>query len=441
MRTLNLVCLLCLYLLSHANSLLAATWYVATTGSNLNTCLQAQSISTPKRTITNVDGEQGGLSCLLEPGGPHTLEIRSGTYEERIICSLDTPPCLVPSGSSWTSPTTIRGRAGETVILRPRDTGPPPDDSIDQYSVIYLTMSTSFVIFDNLHFDAINVNTNSAVYIEMPAHHIRISNSEIYHAPCNGLLLPSKDEPFVQAVELFNNNVHDNGHVNCGGSPLGHGLYIGTSDNLVDSNWVHNNWGYGIHVFSGSLAEPNNNIVRNNRVNNNTRSGPGGGITLDGDGSLVYNNLVYSNVCASSCSGAGIFNRFGRTPDSPPTNSKILNNTVWNNRGEGINAKGSGIIGNNIVYQNSPGTPIVNEGGAATLQTNLCEEAATCAPFTGNPSFVNAAGGNFHLQDGSPAIGAGTTRTEFTTDFENNTRPQGAAWDIGAYEFHTPPLP
>jgi hypothetical protein len=55
-----------------------------------------------------------------------------------------------------------------------------------------------------------------------------------------------------------------------------------------------------------------------------------------------------------------------------------------------------------------------------------------------NPSLVNTSTSpyDFHLQGGSPAIDAGVTLTQVTTqDFDGITRPQGSAYDMGAYEF------
>src|SRR5262249_5336155 len=51
-----------------------------------------------------------------------------------------------------------------------------------------------------------------------------------------------------------------------------------------------------------------------------------------------------------------------------------------------------------------------------------------------NPLFVNTATFDYHLQTGSPAIDAGLTLTMVSNDFEGHSRPQGPAFDIGAYE-------
>ena len=50
-----------------------------------------------------------------------------------------------------------------------------------------------------------------------------------------------------------------------------------------------------------------------------------------------------------------------------------------------------------------------------------------------NPKFVSTS--NFHLQSTSPARNAGTTIGMVTRDYDGNPRPQGSAYDIGAYEY------
>jgi hypothetical protein len=57
-----------------------------------------------------------------------------------------------------------------------------------------------------------------------------------------------------------------------------------------------------------------------------------------------------------------------------------------------------------------------------------------------NPVFVNPSSDNYQLTVGSPAIDAGTTNA-YTTDILGVTRPQGSAFDIGAYEFVVGPAP
>lgn len=51
-----------------------------------------------------------------------------------------------------------------------------------------------------------------------------------------------------------------------------------------------------------------------------------------------------------------------------------------------------------------------------------------------NPMFTYAAGGDFHLNAGSPMIDKGIAMTLFATDKDGVARPTGLGYDIGAYE-------
>jgi len=71
----------------------------------------------------------------------------------------------------------------------------------------------------------------------------------------------------------------------------------------------------------------------------------------------------------------------------------------------------------------------MDSGTGTQLQNNL----------TTDPKVINAAGGDFHLTAGSPAIDKGVTLAAVPNDFDAGKRPFGAAYDIGAFEFGAPP--
>jgi hypothetical protein len=69
---------------------------------------------------------------------------------------------------------------------------------------------------------------------------------------------------------------------------------------------------------------------------------------------------------------------------------------------------------------------------------------------SGDPLFVNALAADFNLQRGSPGIDMGALEAAYATyqqlygidirrDKAGRTRPQGAGWDVGAYEYPTSP--
>jgi hypothetical protein len=136
----------------------------------------------------------------------------------------------------------------------------------------------------------------------------------------------------------------------------------------------------------------------------------------------------------------------------PIHNVEIINNTVYANGweehtwGGGIGVESSGaqgiVIRNNICSQNR-GWQIMDQVGGAetTIDRNLIDgfrgganETRGLNAVEGDPRFVSPETGDFQLQPGSPAIGAGSTQDTPQADFAGNPR-QGAAPDIGAFEY------
>ena len=53
----------------------------------------------------------------------------------------------------------------------------------------------------------------------------------------------------------------------------------------------------------------------------------------------------------------------------------------------------------------------------------------------GNPEWINPSAGDYHLQSTSPAIDAGSNIDAPYVDYDKSPRPQGTAFDIGAFEY------
>jgi len=363
----------------------ADTFYVAKNGSNDNSCTEARSRSMAKLTINE------GLKCLT---AGDTLYIGTGTYEEAI-----NENSLIPSGTSWDNAVTIAAVPGESVVLKPNGT----------YEVISLVGSSiRYLVFDRLILDAANVFADG-FSMTNGANHIRLQNSEVKHAPVQGILI-TKGSGNTEYNEFCNLTIHDNGH-----NRLSHGMYISTSNNLIEHNNVYHNSGYGIHVYD-DVGDVNNNVVRLNIAweNSTTDCCDAGILVGSGNGNIAYNNIVYGNPY-------GIISGF-----SQATNTKIYNNTVYNNSEYGIQNRSTStnaIIMNNIVYLSS--TAIQDLGTDTTLSHNL----------TGDPKFVDASTFDFRLKPESPAIDSGKVLNEVSVDFRGVSRPKGTAPDIGAYEF------
>jgi hypothetical protein len=407
-----------LFLVSSAQAVYGATYYVSRSGSNGNTCAQAQSISTPKQSLNNAVG------CL---SAGDTLLVRGGTYAE----SLLNPPMgslNIPSGSSWSSATRIAAFPGETVWLHPSS----------GVFVIYLSGTTSYVEFDGINVDGDDVSSNP-IKLESydgshDPHHIRFANAEIVGESDTVITPETRVNILVVGIisnaqggnEFINLKIHRARSYYIAGGSLG--LYVQTSNNLVDGCEFYDFRFAGMQIYNGYGNKANNNVIRNSRFHDPTRIAGqphiGYLIYSTNSNTRFYNNIVY-NIQSDGANTKGV--EFGDA-----SNVQLYNNTFYNIAGTGISVQGSSnVIKNNIAYQNA--TNYADNGGGTIGSNNMIDGT--------NPSCANPGGGDFRLQSNSRAIDAGAFLTFVTTYIEGPSRPQGQALDLGAYEFNTSSSP
>jgi len=377
----------------------AATYYVATTGSDSNPCTQTSPCATIHKAGT-----------LMSAGD--TVYMRGGTYTRGIVESD------LPTGVSWTSPT-VAAYPAEIVTIKP--------SGGSRCITLETGNSISFVIFDRLICDG--VNSVGGAYAEgvlfASTHtHIRFTGGEVKSTGMSGFLIEGS------FIEVLNTSVHDGGL----GAPNGYAYCVynsAGSNNLYDHIQCYNYTGYGFHIYNSVAPYPNNNTVRNSVVHHNgsaAQSWAAGILIAKGDGNAAYNNVVYAN-------GYGIGVNYGAT------NSKIYNNTVSGNTyygmdiGDNSGASNTAIV-NNILYQNAAGA-ILNAASGTTFASNLCNVSGTGCSVIADPRFVSVSAGDFHLQPTSPAIDKGTAITMVASDLDSVSRPQGGAYDIGPYEIQS----
>jgi hypothetical protein len=179
-----------------------------------------------------------------------------------------------------------------------------------------------------------------------------------------------------------------------------HGLYISSVDTITIKNNIFYNIsrGWPIHFYNGGSSVASTNV----KILNNTFASPapysaGGHIIL---AAPAVNNAVIAN---------NIFYQ--------PKNSLAIqyyNLTMSNVQ-----------VQNNITYQGviSASSPPPGISFSGNLNNT-------------DPHFVSPSTHDFYLYAGSPAIDAGvSTDPTVTTDFDGIARPQGAAIDIGAFEY------
>ncbi len=382
-------------------------YYVGKAGSNSNSCAQAQNHLTPKLTIS------AGLACMQ---GGDTLEIKQGTYEE-----VDLVP---PSGTS--SNRTIIKSFGTDTVRFTRFT------SWNFYSGRFSYVDfvggctaglsrTCRMVWDGTGTDCCSgaiANAGLSFGAEgETAHHIRFNG---IRATNWGGVASNISSPNA-FIEFRNSRFDNNGKFLDFGNPdnpilgmAGYHFYIGGGNILVENCELDHAGGYAIHQYGG---RGNNNIYRYNVIYDNgltVSANAADGILLHGWGSghQAYGNLIYNNK-----RGAGI--------TAVSSGSKIFNNTVFNNDTGIYVFPGTGqtVIRNNITYGNR--IAVINDGTGTTLSNNLEID----------PKFVAPINYDFRLQSSSPAINAGVSIAEVTMDLDGTLRPQGPAFDIGAFEY------
>lgn len=382
----------------------AATYYVAKTGDNGNPGTEADPFLTVNKGVS-----------VLTPGD--TLYVKAGTYAE----SLED---VIPSGTSWDNPVTVAAYPGDTPTLLPVSV-------VDGSRVLFFDGSSgtdSYIIIDGFVLDASSV-TSDAIKITNGSNHIRIQNSEIENSNNQGVLIVASSG----YNEFLNDTIHDNGD-----ATGEHGMYIGSDHNTVRDSTIYSNFSDGIKLNDGidNSYSTQNNIYRNKSYSNGES-----GI----EATLASNNLIYNNIVHD--------NQFGIRLRAGGQSQKIYNNTIYHDTNGGIyfdSDYSDTIVSNNIVSKEiTIGISIGATVSNTTLQNNLVSNNATNYSDSGTGTtlsnnligdtyltrFVNAQQNNFQLVSTSDAIDNGITLSEVTSDYAQISRPQGSAYDIGAYEY------
>ncbi|MDR1384927.1 MAG: fibronectin type III domain-containing protein, partial [Planctomycetaceae bacterium] len=210
-------------------------------------------------------------------------------------------------------------------------------------------------------------------------------------------------------LNLINSTISDNNSGDYGGGVYMSGYMIGL--NLVNSQITDNNAnnvGGGIYSIGGLMPIS----ITNSLIAGNTAS-EGGGIYYDFNPSFSITQTTIAGNTAKTGFGGGIF--IGNSGSSAVLN---LNNTI---------------IAENIAVSNVD----ISSNSSVTINgtNNLIGVQGTSDPI--EVKFVDSANGDYHLNNGSPAINAGKndSAASISKDIEGKDRTIGRYVDIGAYEF------
>lgn len=206
------------------------------------------------------------------------------------------------------------------------------------------------------------------------------------------------------------NAVISNNILDTNGRSYGAGMYLDTSNVIMNNVSIINNKGYGTSFsLGGGMYITNSNpvmtnvLIASNYLYKPSGSPTGGGIYVGGTSTLnIMNSTIADNYASTaSINGSGIYN-------SATVN--LTNTILWNEQGSSSEIAGSGTT--NATYSDIRG------GLTGTGNIDLL------------PNFFSAS--NYDLLASSPCIDAGTTAGAPADDIEGTLRD--ARPDIGAYE-------
>ncbi len=246
-------------------------------------------------------------------------------------------------------------------------------------------------------------------------HHNNVKNFDAAGIYVDGWHAGANGTPTLNRVNIYQNFVSDSGGITVG---------CEQSDGIVEY----------INIY-------NNLLINNGYCAIQVRGAYGNGLRKNIN---IYNNTIYGARVSAGNGGAGIYvtteNLASNNSDKPVIIRNNISNFYFLSTGGGtvgqIRAGNSTMAGmvaadHNIVYGPQ----------SCALDYLSCVELGSRISASPTSLFVNPSTFDLHLKSTSPAINAGTNISLFTSDYDGITRPQGAAYDIGAFEYTTGIVP
>ncbi len=239
-------------------------------------------------------------------------------------------------------------------------------------------------------------------------------------------------------VVITHNEIHDIGRL-CTDTTNGEtAIFIANARVTVDSNRIHD---IGRFAPGENGCTPATSYYTNHDhglyINGNSGTGSPGASSVTVTNNLIWNiargwpiqiypgTVTNVSILNNTFAGTNPFSSGQIIVAANTSNLRVVNNIFYQPLAAGINFY-SGTHAGMTVSNNMSSTPLATSTPSDVTFANNVENA--------DPLLT----GTFQLTPASPAIDAGMSLAEVPVDIAGTTRPQGAGWDIGAYEFVKP---
>jgi hypothetical protein len=251
-------------------------------------------------------------------------------------------------------------------------------------------------------------------------------------------------------ISLYRNRVHDNGSTTSASIKLYQAIQFDSGSNGIDFGWneIANTRSCRALQFFSDTTPLFNLTVRNNLIHDSRCDGINFATIDPAQGAVkAYNNVIYR--AGTGPAPGGVEGNYAciNVGGSGSAAVQITGNTLYDcgrraNADSGaISASVPVVLTNNIMdaiageSYTAPNSSLANFSGKNNL---FFGDGATpvfsTTSLNADPKFVDVTNSNFQLQQGSPAVDAGAN-DGISRDIMQTPRPQGVAYDIGAYEF------
>jgi uncharacterized repeat protein (TIGR01451 family) len=324
----------------------------------------------------------------------------------------------------------------------------PPPDALDVGGGVYIlnataTLSNSWVTNNAANTDPLlPYSAGGGIYLDSSPSTLYANTVATNTAQDGGGIALYLSTGSVSYNSIYGNSLYDGGY--------GGGIYLdGSNFALIDHNTIMTNSasdgnGGGVGMSNAALITLADNIIVSNTAS--SLSGSGAGVFLLLTSATLQNNIIADNQAGGY--GPGVYIGAGSTID-------LFHNTLARNaggEGSGVHVEGSGastvFLYNTILVSHTIGL-VADAGNTVQLDSTLfgggtdiagtMTDTVNLNPYTGNPGFVNPTAGNYHITGSSAANDKGID-AGITTDIDDDVRPIGLGFDLGADELYNPAL-